>query len=162
MLLKGKEKDVWRKSLALNYKLLNILMVYRVSNGSMRTGVANGKRQWRDIGEGQRAQERSYALRLLVKLGLGLPLRDVKNEGTSGDVHENKGEATKCTLTNSAFSQKTQDFGDNRRKSCPLVQKNLIAPVERSGNCLKNNEPLVRCFNYKSFNRKRCDDPING
>ena len=162
MLLKGKEKCVGRKSLALNYKLLNILMIHRISNGSMRIEVANGKRQWQDIGEGQRAQERNYALRLLVKLGLGLPLRDVKTEGISWDVHENKGEATKCTLTNSAFSQKTQDFGDNRGETCPLVQKNRVAPVEKSGNCLKNNEPMVRCFNYKSFNRKRCDDPING
>jgi hypothetical protein len=110
--------------------------------------------QWQNIGKGERAQERSYALRLLVKLGLGPSLRDVKNEGTSGDVHENKGEATKCTFINLAFSQKTQDSGDNRGEFCPLLQKDRIAPVEKSGNCLKNIEPMVRCFNHKSFNRQ--------
>jgi hypothetical protein len=37
-----------------------------------------------------------------------LGLRDVKNEGTSGDVYENTGEGTKCTPLNSAFCTKMQ------------------------------------------------------
>jgi hypothetical protein len=139
-----------------------LYIIYLICNLCFKGEWRMTSDQWQNIGKGERAQEPSYALRLLVKLGPGLSLRDVKNEATSGDVHENKGETTKCTPKISAFSQKTQDFGDNRRKSCPLLQKNRIAPVEKSGNCLTNNEPMVRCFNYKSFNRKRCDDPING
>jgi hypothetical protein len=125
-------------------------MIYSISNLCFKKKWRVASHRWRNIGKGERAQEGSYALRLLVKLGLGLSLRDVKNEGTSGDVHENKGEATKCIPMSSAFSQKTQDFGDNRGESCPLLQKNCIPPVEKSWNCLKNSDPMVRCFNRKS------------
>ena len=39
--------------------------------------------------------------------------RDVKNEGTSGDVYENKGRETKCTHINTAFYTKMHEFRDN-------------------------------------------------
>jgi hypothetical protein len=39
--------------------------------------------------------------------------RDVKNEGTSGDVYENKGRETKCTHINTAFYTKIHQFRDN-------------------------------------------------
>ena len=39
--------------------------------------------------------------------------RDVKNEGTSGDVYENKGRATKCTHINTAFYTKMHELRDN-------------------------------------------------
>jgi hypothetical protein len=98
-------------------------MVYSISNLYFKNKWRVASDQWQNIGKGERAQERSYALRLLVKLGLGLSLRDVKNEGTSGDVHENKGEATKCIPINLAFSQKTQDSGDNRGGILSIIAK---------------------------------------
>ena len=47
--------------------------------------------------------------------------RDVKNEGTSGDVYENKGRATKCTHINTAFYTKMHQFRDNGRQSTGLI-----------------------------------------
>ena len=50
----------------------------------------------------------------LIKVRNGvLSHRDVKNEGTSGDVYENKGMATKCTPINTAYYTKMHQFRDN-------------------------------------------------
>src|ERR1039457_7486705 len=42
--------------------------------------------------------------------------RDVKNEGTSGDVYENKGRETKCTHINTAFCKKMHQFQIGRAR----------------------------------------------
>ena len=47
--------------------------------------------------------------------------RDVKNEGTSGDVYENKEETTKCLVTNSASRTKMHQSGPNREQSAGLL-----------------------------------------
>ena len=55
--------------------------------------------------------------------------RDVKNEGTSGDVYENKGRATKCTHINTAFYTKMHQFRDNGRQSIGLFGRKCIGCV---------------------------------
>jgi len=55
--------------------------------------------------------------------------RDVKNEGTSGDVYENKGEHDKMAYNPSAFWQKMHCFRDNSgRNSVIRVCPELIPP----------------------------------
>jgi len=51
---------------------------------------------------------------MLFKVGDdALALRDVKNEGTSGDVHENKGEVDKMSIEKHAFYTKTHRLHDD-------------------------------------------------
>jgi hypothetical protein len=50
----------------------------------------------------------------------GRTCRDVKNEGTSGDVYENKGKATQCLVTNSASHTKMHQSHANRHQSVGL------------------------------------------
>ena len=58
---------------------------------------------------------------MLIKVRNGaLTHRDVKNEGTSGDVYENKGLATKCTHINTAFYTKMHELHGNERQSMGL------------------------------------------
>jgi hypothetical protein len=46
--------------------------------------------------------------------------KDVENEGTSGDVYENKGKTTKCLVTNSASHTKMHQSHANRHQSVGL------------------------------------------
>ena len=46
--------------------------------------------------------------------------RDVKNEGTSGDVYENTGDGTKCIPINPAFCTKMHPLRENLQKSVEL------------------------------------------
>jgi hypothetical protein len=50
-----------------------------------------------------------------------LTLRDVKNEGTSGDVYENKRKGTKCLVTNPASYTKMHPSHANRQQSVGLL-----------------------------------------
>ena|SRR5208282_1633633 len=47
-----------------------------------------------------------------------LTLRDVRNEGTSGDVHQNKGDGTNCLAKDRAFYTKMHQLSDDRQESC--------------------------------------------
>jgi hypothetical protein len=58
-----------------------------------------------------------------------LTLRDVKNEGTSGDVYENKGSMTKCTPIVRAFYRKFGDLTVNERPERGSYTQN--APLGR-------------------------------
>ena len=51
---------------------------------------------------------------------------DVKNEGTSGDVYENKGKMTKCIVTNSASRTKMDQSHANRHQSGVLLGRACI------------------------------------
>ena len=51
---------------------------------------------------------------------VALTLRDVKNEATSGDVHENKGDADKMSTEKPAFYTKMHQLHHNRQQSSGL------------------------------------------
>ena len=59
--------------------------------------------------------------------------RDVKNEGTSGDVYENKGEATNCQAIFRAFLQKIPDFCSNKRYSNGIAGRQCTGYTEIRG-----------------------------
>jgi hypothetical protein len=62
---------------------------------------------------------------MLIKVRNGaLTHRDVKNEGTSGDVYENKWMETKCTPINTAFYTKMHGLRDNERQSIGSLAEN--------------------------------------
>jgi hypothetical protein len=77
---------------------------------------------------------------MLIKVRNGvLTHRDVKNEGTSGDVYENKGQETKCTHINTAFYTKMHELRDNERQSIGLfgrtcadhaINRSEVVPLE--------------------------------
>jgi len=48
--------------------------------------------------------------------------KDVKNEATSGDVHENKGRVTKCTPINPAFRTKIQRLSGQQQEYVGLLR----------------------------------------
>jgi hypothetical protein len=61
--------------------------------------------------------------------------RDVKNGGTSGDVHENKARTTKCHAKNAAFYMKMGPLRENRQQSVGLFgrTRNHCATIRGEG-----------------------------
>src|SRR5208283_639457 len=57
---------------------------------------------------------------------LEITLRDVKNEGTTGDVYENTSEGTKCTPQKRPFYTKMRRLHNNRQESVGLVGRKCI------------------------------------
>jgi len=64
----------------------------------------------------------------LIKVRNGAQaLRDVRNEGTTGDVYENKGEVTKCPDKNTALYTKMHQFAMiNKNRSDFLAENTKI------------------------------------
>jgi hypothetical protein len=81
----------------------------------------------------------------LIKVRNGvLSHRDVKNEGTSGDVYENKGMATKCTPINTAFYTKMHQFRDNGRQAIGLLGRTCTDYAINRGEVATTFRPALR------------------
>jgi len=77
-----------------------------------------------------------------------LKKEDVKNEGRSDYVYENKWKSTKCTPINTALYRKRPIFSDNRQNSVGLLSQTntdwVINPSEGGARTGSSTHPIKR------------------
>lgn len=71
-----------------------------------------------------------------------MALRDVKNEGTSGDVYENTGKVTICRAMVRPFCRKFRGFDDKLQESIRIAGRQCTSYAEIRG----ESAPTVRAL----------------